>query len=139
MATTTTTTTGGEKLIAPDDFQNESKAIEIGDLDDDSTYAPSTVDSDTTSLSSSVFNYHYENGRRYTSQRTSGGDYALPNDEAEQERLDLMHHLFNLFMKGGLFLAPVTNPKRILDVGCGTGMLAFTPYPLMALLVILIL
>jgi len=123
------TTAGAEKLIAPADFQNEGANIEIGELDDDdSTYAASSIDSDTTSLSSSVFNYHYENGRRYTSQRTSGGDYALPNDETEQERLDLMHHLFNLFMKGELFLAPVKNPKRILDLGCGTGMLPFLLY-----------
>ncbi|RPA88311.1 S-adenosyl-L-methionine-dependent methyltransferase [Ascobolus immersus RN42] len=118
------TAAGPETFIPAEDFGNEGKNIEIGDLDDDSTYAASSIDSDTTSLSSSVFNYHYENGRRYTSQRTSGGDYALPNDEAEQERLDLMHHLFNLFMKGELYLAPIKSPKRILDVGCGTGVWA---------------
>jgi hypothetical protein len=62
--------------------------IEIGYDDDESCYG-SSVSSDTTSLSSSVFNYVYENGRRYASERL--GNYLLPNDETEQERLDMFH------------------------------------------------
>lgn len=62
--------------------------IEIGDdCSSDSEYA-STYNSETTSLSSSVFNYVYENGRRYTSDRKGAGSgYILPNDEQEQVRI----------------------------------------------------
>ena len=67
---------------------SDSNPIEISIEDDDSCYG-STLDSDTTSLSSSVFNYVYENGRRYASERF--GNYLLPNDETEQERLDMFH------------------------------------------------
>ncbi|CAI7659402.1 unnamed protein product [Penicillium bialowiezense] len=69
-------------------------------------------DSDITSLSSSVLDYEYENGRRYHSNRT--GQYMMPNDEEEQDRMDL----------GELHKAPVTNPQKILDLGTGTGIWA---------------
>ncbi|KAI5779309.1 S-adenosyl-L-methionine-dependent methyltransferase [Geopyxis carbonaria] len=52
------------------------------------------------------------------------GKYAFPNDEEEQLRLDLYHHIFTLFLDGKLFSAPVENPRRILDVGTGTGIWA---------------
>jgi SAM-dependent methyltransferase len=49
----------------------------------------------------------------------------MPNDEIEQERLDLKNHVFKLVLGGGLFLAPIDpNPQRILDVGTGTGIWA---------------
>jgi hypothetical protein len=44
----------------------------------------SSAESATTSLSSSIYAYQYENGRRYHAYRS--GTYALPNDETEQER-----------------------------------------------------
>ena len=48
--------------------------------------------------------------------------YCLPNDEAEQDRLDMFHHIFLLIFGGALHLAPICdNPKHILDVGTGTG------------------
>jgi tRNA1(Val) A37 N6-methylase TrmN6 len=51
----------------------------------------------------------------------------LPNDEAEQDRLDLQHHLFRLTADGALYLAPI--PKdvhNVLDAGCGTGIVRFS-------------
>ena len=45
----------------------------------------------------------------------------LPNDEIEQERLDLNHHIFRMCLGGELHLSPVKDPKRILDLGTGTG------------------
>jgi trans-aconitate methyltransferase len=49
----------------------------------------------------------------------------LPNDEQEQQRLDLKHHVFKLVLGGRLFCAPIdANPQRILDVGTGTGLWA---------------
>lgn len=110
------------------------------------------------SFASSVRDYCYENGRRYHAYRH--GQYPLPNDEEEQDRLALMHHLFKLLSGGDLHRAPLprdrdrgdrdpdisssssssnsisnsdlsgdnnpttttTNPpRRILDIGTGTG------------------
>ncbi|EXJ93591.1 hypothetical protein A1O1_01983 [Capronia coronata CBS 617.96] len=91
------------------------------DSDADSAYGDSLF-SETTSLSSSVFEYQYENGRRYHSFRA--GKYFAPNDEREQERLDLLHHVQSIVLGGELHKAPVDNPARILDIGTGTGIWA---------------
>ncbi|RMJ24772.1 Methyltransferase [Aspergillus sp. HF37] len=79
--------------------------------------------SSTQSLSSSVLNYQYENGRRYHAYRQ--GEYWLPNDEKEQDRMDLHHHIFRLCVGGALFRAPIdATEARILDLGTGTGIWA---------------
>jgi hypothetical protein len=44
----------------------------------------SGVESATTSITSSIFEYQYENGRRYHAYKA--GTYSIPNDEIEQER-----------------------------------------------------
>ena len=87
----------------------------------DSTFGEGSG-SDTTSLASSILNYKYENGRRFNAFRD--GEYPLPNDETEQERLDLVHHVHLLILDGKLHLAPITNSQRVLDVGTGTGIWA---------------
>ncbi|KAI1624378.1 S-adenosyl-L-methionine-dependent methyltransferase [Exophiala viscosa] len=91
------------------------------ETDADSAYGDS-IFSDTTSLSSSVMNYQYENGRRYHSYKA--GKYFAPNDEREQERLDLLHHVQSMILGGELHRAPIENPQRILDIGTGTGIWA---------------
>jgi len=84
--------------------------------------------------------YREENGRRYHGYKD--GSYLLPNDETEQNRLDLVsptlqwlplhishienqnHHVFTMVNKGrggGLYRAPIDKPARVLDVGTGTG------------------
>lgn len=63
--------------------------------------------------------YKYENGRRYHAYRE--GQYILPNDEDEQDRLDMLHHIYKLVLGGVLYRAPLKEPQRILDIGCGTG------------------
>ncbi|RPA84842.1 S-adenosyl-L-methionine-dependent methyltransferase [Ascobolus immersus RN42] len=104
-------------------YPDPTSTIEIGEDDDSFSDTSSlSANSDTTSLTSSVFNYVYENGRRYASHRT--GNYVLPNDEEEQERLDLTHHVYCALLGGELHLAPLDNPKNILDLGCGTGIWA---------------
>jgi SAM-dependent methyltransferase len=88
----------------------------------DSAYAES-LGSSTTSLGESIIGYKYENGRRYHAYRD--GEYPLPNDEKEQDRLDLLHHIFKLMLGGNLYIAPLPpNPQRILDFGTGTGIWA---------------
>jgi SAM-dependent methyltransferase len=76
-----------------------------------------------TSLASSILNYEYSNGRRYHGYRS--GAYVLPNDEQEQDRLDLLHHIFTLILGGKLYDAPIhPPPQRVLDIGTGTGIWA---------------
>lgn len=51
--------------------------------------------------------------------------YLLPNDEAEAQRLDMMHEMMLLMMGQRLFLAPITDkPQQVLDLGTGTGIWA---------------
>ena len=55
-------------------------------------------------------------GRRYV----SGVPYVLPKDLDETNRLDFQHHMLRAFLKGN-YLAPIGQPRDILDVGCGAG------------------
>jgi len=49
----------------------------------------------------------------------------MSNDEQEQERLDIHHHLIVLLLGGKLHLAPISStPHRVLDLGTGTGIWA---------------
>jgi SAM-dependent methyltransferase len=78
-------------------------------------------------MTSSIQHYQYENGRRYHAYRE--GQYVLPNDDQEQERLDLQHHIWRLLLGGKLYTAPIPSPDknpqlRILDLGTGTGIWA---------------
>lgn len=92
------------------------------DDDTDSAYGSYDGSTFTTSISSSIYNYKYENGRRYHAYRE--GEYILPNDELEQERLNLQHHMWRLMLGGGLYTAPLSEPSRVLDLGTGTGIWA---------------
>lgn len=60
--------------------------------------------------------FRWLGGRRYL----AGVPYALPKDFREVQRLDFQHFFLRHAMRGN-FLAPVNQPKSILDVGCGTG------------------
>ncbi|KAJ5736383.1 uncharacterized protein N7483_001508 [Penicillium malachiteum] len=101
---------------------NAQRPIIIDNFDSDPDSEFSTEGSDMTSLSSSVFDYEYENGRRYHSPRA--GNYMMPNDEQEQDRMDLAHHIWLLLLGGELYKAPVKNPQKVLDLETGTGIWA---------------
>ncbi len=60
--------------------------------------------------------FEYFGGRRYVSTVP----YALPKDSGEIQRLDFQHFLLKYGLQGN-FLAPIEQPRSILDVGCGTG------------------
>jgi SAM-dependent methyltransferase len=119
---------GGGAAPAQLTQENVQKNDSILQLDPD-TATPSDSDADSafdanssasTSLASSILNYEYSNGRRYHGYRS--GAYLLPNDETEQDRLDLLHHIFLLALDGKLYDAPITPPpQRVLDIGTGTG------------------
>ncbi|KAK3367711.1 S-adenosyl-L-methionine-dependent methyltransferase [Podospora didyma] len=77
--------------------------------------------SSSVSVTSSIYKFVEEYGRTYHAYKE--GKYPLPNDIPEQERLDLQHSIaVRLF--GGLAVAPLKNPKRVLDIGTGTGIWA---------------
>ncbi|PWY88266.1 TAM domain methyltransferase [Aspergillus heteromorphus CBS 117.55] len=104
-------------------IQEDEGTIEVDadepDLDDFNAGSGST----TTSITSSIMKYEFKHGRRYHSDNI--GSYPFPNDQAEQDRLDMCHHAFYRLMNNRLFLAPI-NPDgmRILDIGTGTGIWA---------------
>ncbi|KFY82932.1 hypothetical protein V498_08392, partial [Pseudogymnoascus sp. VKM F-4517 (FW-2822)] len=130
-AVTTTEVTEDQlpPLVGPDADNNPQNQAplqideqEEGESDDaDSAYGDS-VASSSTSLASSITRYQYENGRRYHAYKQ--GEYYLPNDEMEQDRLDLQHHIYRLCQGGALFCAPIKEPQSVLDIGTGTGIWA---------------
>ncbi|KAK3334231.1 methyltransferase domain-containing protein [Cercophora scortea] len=95
-------------------------------LDDDNDSAlGDSVSTYTSSLASSVIDYPIEHGRQYHAYRA--GTYSRPNDDAEMERLLLLHEIMTRTI-GGLYLAPIDKEKthRILDIGTGTGIWAIS-------------
>ncbi|GIJ88084.1 hypothetical protein Asppvi_007000 [Aspergillus pseudoviridinutans] len=79
--------------------------------DDSGSFVNSSGVSETTSVSSSVRNYQYENGRRYHAFRE--GAY------------NMHHHIHRLKLDGQLFRSPIpSDVSRILDLGTGTGIWA---------------
>lgn len=71
-------------------------------------------------MTSSVTAYPIEHGRRYHAYKD--GSYIMPNDEMEQDRLDIMHNMLMRLLDGKHFLSPIPEEKlkRVLDVGTGT-------------------
>ncbi|KAK7524835.1 S-adenosyl-L-methionine-dependent methyltransferase [Phyllosticta citriasiana] len=59
----------------------------------------------------------FENGRRYHKYRE--GAYWGPDDDAQNDQLDIGHHMMRILLDDRLHLAPFS--QRVLDVGCGTG------------------
>lgn len=101
---------------------NDPTPVVVDNNDEtDSAYAES-FKSYTTSLSSSAFDYRYELGRRYHSYRQ--GRHFLPNDEQEQDRMDLTHAEMMLLLDNHLYFAPLISPQRVIDLGTGTGIWA---------------
>ncbi|KAF2108242.1 S-adenosyl-L-methionine-dependent methyltransferase [Lophiotrema nucula] len=89
--------------------------------DDGSSFVDVTeeLDSYTTSCTPSITRYPFENGRRYHAFKS--GAYPLPNDDAELERLNLVHHMLKKALGDKLHLAPSQHAQRVLDLGTGTG------------------
>lgn len=76
----------------------------------------------TASLQSSIFDYEEEYGRSYHAFRR--GKYVMPNDEREQERMDLHYHSLRLALGNRHWITPISDFRSILDIGTGTGIWA---------------
>lgn len=76
----------------------------------------------TASVTSSIFAYEEENGRTYHAYKS--GKYVMPNDDGEQERMDIHYHAVRLTIGNKHWIAPVDEPRSIIDVGTGTGIWA---------------
>ncbi|KAI8958607.1 S-adenosyl-L-methionine-dependent methyltransferase [Daldinia sp. FL1419] len=99
---------------------------EITEPDNDSVtdagYESDSATTASTSVSSSIWDFSFENGRRYHKFRE--GRYNFPNDDVEQEREDMKHAMVKLLCQR-LHFAPIGDtPHEILDVGTGTGIWA---------------
>lgn len=93
------------------------------DGDDVDSAIGDDISSTSTSLRSSILKYEWKHGRRYHGYQA--GAYIFPNDEREQERLDIVHHAFYRALDDRHFLAPINlNGLSVLDVGTGTGIWA---------------
>jgi len=101
----------------------EAQVIEADDGEDADSALGEDQSTYTQSLRSSLQQSVNENGRGYHKYRD--GQYILPDDEREQERLDLQHQMFLRTFGGQLFLAPVQQEiHEVLDLGTGTGIWA---------------
>ncbi|OBR05083.1 Methyltransferase domain-containing protein [Colletotrichum higginsianum IMI 349063] len=105
----------GPVIVADDDL-----------TDDAASDMATSVASSSASLASSILRHRIENGRTY--HKYKDGKYAYPNDEKENDRLDLQHNIFLLTLNYKLGLAPPNDEnsgvKRVLDIGTGTGLWA---------------
>ncbi|KAF2427679.1 S-adenosyl-L-methionine-dependent methyltransferase [Tothia fuscella] len=105
---------------ASPDLSTNSSARDI--IEPDSDNDSQSLLSSTRSLRDSVWEYIEENGRTY--HAFSRGEYMLPNDEPENERLDVQHWIIRRRFNDKEHFAPLKNPARILDIGTGTGIWA---------------
>ncbi|KXH33417.1 methyltransferase domain-containing protein [Colletotrichum nymphaeae SA-01] len=110
----------------PNNLADQEVIIEADENDDASEIGAQSIASSSTSVTSLILDYRIENGRTY--HKYNDGKYNLPNDERENERLDLQHTLFLLTFYDKLGNAPPNDPGskvgRVLDVGTGSGIWA---------------
>ncbi|KAL1971475.1 hypothetical protein VTN31DRAFT_2096 [Thermomyces dupontii] len=123
---TTTQEQTSQEQTPPQDqttvLSNTPANVEVDhSYENDSSYGDE-LSSYSASLTSSVLDYRHENGRRYHKFRD--GSYLLPNDESENDRLDMMHELCLQLLHRRLYLAPIKNPQRVIDLATGTGLWA---------------
>jgi hypothetical protein len=110
-------------LPTPDVNTAEENDDGVLEFDSDSAFdSGSLLGDETDTLASSILNHRIENGRQYHAYRD--GAYWGPNDELAKEILDFAHHMYLLTLDQKLYLAPITCPETILDIGTGTGIWA---------------
>ncbi|KAK2030023.1 TAM domain methyltransferase [Colletotrichum zoysiae] len=119
QAVASSPTPAATSAIAPIEAEDEEDTNSLLDGYESGTDGSSNA---STSLTSSVRDYNWENQRRYHKYRE--GRYVVPNDELEQDREDMKHALVVNICGGALHSAPLEHPQKILDIGTGTGIWA---------------
>jgi SAM-dependent methyltransferase len=104
--------------------QENTGYIEPEQDDVDSALGELFPESDTETLRSSLLQSVHENGRGY--HKYKDGLYFMPDDEREQERLDMQHGIFLQTMNNRLLASPIDSEAGldVLDLGTGTGIWA---------------
>lgn len=123
--------TPGKSPKSPSDNPGSSPPIEadpgIDDGDDttdaDSAIGGGSVNTSTASISESILDYRRIHGRTYENIKTT--EYWAPNDDQQNDGLDMIHNALLMTLDDELFFAPIgDNPARVLDIGTGTGIWA---------------
>ncbi|KAM0547311.1 hypothetical protein ACHAPJ_010446 [Fusarium lateritium] len=118
-------------ILDPQHWAQIREADDSDDGDTDSTLDPDNASS-TASITSSILEYRTIHGRTYHSEQGNAQYWSLKlqirgsNDEAQNELMDLTHHILTLGLGDKLHLAPLDKDKlqQVLDIGCGTGIWA---------------
>ncbi|KAK7914479.1 methyltransferase domain-containing protein [Apiospora marii] len=115
---------GSDATMVDMDMNRDAEADQTTDIsendDKDSAVEMGSHGTSTYSMTSSVAERLEENGRTYHSYKD--GKYLLPNDEAELDRLDLQHKMWEITLDGNLHLAPIgPSPHYVLDIATGSG------------------
>ncbi|KAF2144413.1 uncharacterized protein K452DRAFT_316415 [Aplosporella prunicola CBS 121167] len=97
----------------------ESTPKSIIEADSEPSDGAESYESSTKSVRESVFEFIRENGRTY--HRYAAGSYLFPNDRSENERLDLQFEILKVLFGMRNYFAPLKDPRKILDIGTGTG------------------
>ncbi|KAK1775504.1 hypothetical protein QBC45DRAFT_422123 [Copromyces sp. CBS 386.78] len=85
----------------------------------------SDIESSTASISSSILEYRTINGRTYYSNSVTDTSYWGPNDQKQNEILDIFHHTITIALNNDLYKAPIIDkPKNMLNISTGTGLWA---------------
>ncbi|KAF2000018.1 S-adenosyl-L-methionine-dependent methyltransferase [Amniculicola lignicola CBS 123094] len=121
MADQNTTTSEAGPSALQDDADPIPVETHFDPDTDDSAYGDEEL-SDTTTIPSTIMRHRYVHGRRYHKYRE--GAYWGPNDDQQNDQLDIAHHMFLILLGNKLHLAPIQNPQNVLDLGCGTGIWA---------------
>lgn len=114
-----------DERVAADENPEGSLEVDpnFASADDGDSIGGSSALSSTVSLSESIFEYRKLHGRTY--QTTDSGQYWAPNDDQQNEGLELTHHVLIMALEDQLCLAPIgENVQKVLDIGTGTGIWA---------------
>ncbi len=124
---TKATLAGGEDGVIRSETGNDpSQRGNIIWLEADPKFTPTSNQASSGETIADPLSYEVA-GRGYTAYHDH--KYFLPNDAAEQDRLDLQHELFEQVIDRELGLAPIARgipsyPANVLDVASGTGLWA---------------
>ena len=92
--------------------------VEIPVAEESENLSPIEEDDTIISLASTARDLRFEHGRTYAGRGTD----PIPNDELNAEHEAFAHDLFLKLLNHRLYIAPIPEPRKILDLGCGTGL-----------------